>query len=415
MSKEAAAGSSQSGLIYLKYTFWFRDQFDEPNDDWLDAIEATSDELLGAYSWAEDKAMTVAFDARGKKRLNMVFDVIRFIYLDYCFHVRKQKGKRKIATWASSSAPKAMKVKVLTRRPRRIEMVDVPELIERARVAPSATEPGHAVPVEASTNPAKELKLEKTTDQLKVLSPLGTIGLPKPSSVPAVTPRKSRMASVLETVLESVKTSAPSTAKALNAQTKDARKTVVASVANAPAEAGPSEAHAKARPSETTPIALEKESVPEKSKSPTPEAPLKELEFIFWHASGKQLAEEQVAEVQHYAKYLRYPRGSFVYGGNDEDDFLYYLSDSKEIHVCREIMDNIWYPKLELGLSAMSKDQLADSLTYNSLKVCVLWLVYFYGFSYHCYILTLCFPGLNSRQSFEGIEGFRGWELSHSS
>jgi hypothetical protein len=98
MSKEAAAGSSQSGLIYLKYTFWFRDQFDEPNDDWLDAIEATSDELLGAYSWAEDKAMTVAFDARGKKRLNMVFDVIRFIYLDYCFHVRKQKGKRKIAT-----------------------------------------------------------------------------------------------------------------------------------------------------------------------------------------------------------------------------------------------------------------------------------------------------------------------------
>jgi hypothetical protein len=45
--------------------------------------------------------------------------------------------------------------------------------------------------------------------------------------------------------------------------------------------------------------------------------------------------------VQHYAKYLRYPRGSFVYGGNDEDDFLYYLSDSKEIHVCREIMDNI--------------------------------------------------------------------------
>jgi hypothetical protein len=48
MTKEAAAGSSQGGLVYLKYTFWFGDQFDKPNDDWLDAIEATSDELLGS-------------------------------------------------------------------------------------------------------------------------------------------------------------------------------------------------------------------------------------------------------------------------------------------------------------------------------------------------------------------------------
>jgi hypothetical protein len=33
------------------------------------------------------------------------------------------------------------------------------------------------------------------------------------------------------------------------------------------------------------------------------------------------------------------------------------------------------YPKLELGLSAMSKDDLADSLVYNSLKVHILFLV----------------------------------------
>ena len=86
---------------------------------------------------------------------------------------------------------------------------------------------------------------------------------------------------------------------------------------------------AEAKPSETKPITLEKESVPEKSKSPAPEAPIKELEFIVRHASGKQLSEEQVAEVQHYAKDLKYPRGSLVYGGNDEDDFLYCLPDSK--------------------------------------------------------------------------------------
>jgi hypothetical protein len=33
MPKEAAAGSSQGGLVYLKYTFRYRSQFDEPNDD----------------------------------------------------------------------------------------------------------------------------------------------------------------------------------------------------------------------------------------------------------------------------------------------------------------------------------------------------------------------------------------------
>jgi hypothetical protein len=85
MPKEAAAGSSQNGLVYLKYTFRYRSQFDEPNDDWLDAVEANSDELLGAYSKAEDEAITTAFGARGKKRLNRVFDVIRFVYPDYCY------------------------------------------------------------------------------------------------------------------------------------------------------------------------------------------------------------------------------------------------------------------------------------------------------------------------------------------
>jgi hypothetical protein len=80
--------------------------------------------------------------------------------------------------------------------------------------------------------------------------------------------------------------------------------------------------------------------------------------------------------VQYYAKDLKYPQGSLVYGGSDEDDFLYYLPDNKEINVCREIMDNMGYPKLELGLSAMMKDQLADNLSYNSLKVCIFLFLY---------------------------------------
>jgi hypothetical protein len=85
MPKETAVGSSQGGLVYLKYTFRYRDQFDEPNDDRLNCVEATSDELLGAYTRVEDDAMTLAFGGRGKKRLNTVFDVIGFVYPDYCY------------------------------------------------------------------------------------------------------------------------------------------------------------------------------------------------------------------------------------------------------------------------------------------------------------------------------------------
>ena len=62
--------------------------------------------------------MTTAFDARSKRRLNRVFDVIGFFYPDYCFPTRKQGLKRKMADSSSSIAPKLKKVKVLTRRPR---------------------------------------------------------------------------------------------------------------------------------------------------------------------------------------------------------------------------------------------------------------------------------------------------------
>jgi hypothetical protein len=58
-----------------------------------------------------------------------------------------------------------------------------------------------------------------------------------------------------------------------------------------------------------------------------------------------------------------------VFNGTDKDDFLYCLPDNKEISVCREIAKSMGFPKLEEGLSAMSKDDLADSLAYNSIKV----------------------------------------------
>jgi hypothetical protein len=67
MPKETAAGSIESGLVRLKYTFRYRDWFDEPNDDWLKCIDATSDELLGAYTKAEDDALSSAFGVGARK------------------------------------------------------------------------------------------------------------------------------------------------------------------------------------------------------------------------------------------------------------------------------------------------------------------------------------------------------------
>jgi hypothetical protein len=106
MPKVTAASPSEGGLVYLRYTYRYRSQIDEPNDDWLEAVEPTSDELLGAYTKAEDETMTTAFGARGKRRLNRVFDVIEFFYPGYCFPVRKQRSKRKMVTSSSSTAPK---------------------------------------------------------------------------------------------------------------------------------------------------------------------------------------------------------------------------------------------------------------------------------------------------------------------
>jgi hypothetical protein len=67
MPKETTAESNEDGLVRLKYSFKFREKFDEPDDDWLKCIEATSDELLGTYSKAEDDALSTAFGGRGKK------------------------------------------------------------------------------------------------------------------------------------------------------------------------------------------------------------------------------------------------------------------------------------------------------------------------------------------------------------
>jgi hypothetical protein len=128
MPKETTADSSEGGLVRLKYTFRFREKFDEPDDDWLKCIEATSYELLGAYSKAEDNALSAAFGCWGRKRLNRVFDAIGFVYPDYHYPLWGQEKKRKTAALAIAAEPKGKKMKVLTHQPRYIEPAVVPKL-----------------------------------------------------------------------------------------------------------------------------------------------------------------------------------------------------------------------------------------------------------------------------------------------
>jgi hypothetical protein len=278
-----------------------------------------------------------------------------------------------MATSSSFTAPKPKRAKVLTHRPKPCSLertTAVPdtekmEIVEYAEVIPLASETISIVAVEASVDPVEETGAQSSEaeEHPKLLSPPTTMGLSKLTTSRTTTPRKRRMASVLDAVLKSTKMPTPVTTEAFEDKIEDLRE--VAATSDSPI-------HVEAGPSGTKPVELAKECLPKKTTPPLPEASSQgDLEYIVRHASGKQLSEEQIVEVHHYAKDLKYSLGSLVYGGNDEDDFLNCLPDSKEINVCREMMDNMGYLKLELGLSAMMKDQLANNLAYNSLKVCI--------------------------------------------
>jgi hypothetical protein len=228
----------------LKYTFRFRDQFIEPDDDWLKCVENTSDELLGAYSKSEDNTLSAAFGSRKKKRLNRVFDAIGFMYPDYRYPPRGQKRKsgtsgKDVASAASSEpALKKKKVKVLTHRPRYIEPATVPDFGGETSSATEAERPALMQRIEESAALPKADKIEEPrpeeTKTSEILSP----------SVGVEAPKRKRMASVLD-VLETIKTSSSTPgkiAKASEAQIETETKLTEAeaTMSRAEAETGPS-------------------------------------------------------------------------------------------------------------------------------------------------------------------------------
>jgi hypothetical protein len=218
--------------------------------------------------------------------------------------------------------------------------------------------------------------LSPSAGALEVLSRSARVEVPKTQKGLGATPKRKRMASVLD-VLETIKASSSTPGKIAKAsktqiETETKLTGAEATMSQADAEVGPSEP-AKEKSSETGEKAVKEEAIeqilPEEAVAPTPEAPSEVLDYIIRYTSGKRLSEEEIFEAKHYARELKYPKGALVFNGTDEDHFLYCLPDNKELSVYREMARSMGFPKLEADLCAMTKDDLADILAYNSLKV----------------------------------------------
>jgi hypothetical protein len=125
--------------------------------------------------------------------------------------------------------PKGKKMKVLTHQPRYIETDVVPEFGEGTSSAAKAeqvvptvrsAEGSTVVPkvpivgsAEAKDGAAKKPELERTIVLLEILSPPIEAELPKVTKDPATTPKRRRMASVLDAVMETMKALTPAPAK----------------------------------------------------------------------------------------------------------------------------------------------------------------------------------------------------------
>jgi hypothetical protein len=382
MPKETVSKPDEGGLVRLKYTFRYEGKFIEPDDDWLKCIEATSDELLGPYSKAEDTALSAAFGGRKKKRLNHIFDAIGFVYPDYRYPIRGQKRKgtasvKEVASAAPSEpAPKRKKMKVLTHRPRYIEPATVSEFVGETSSATEAKEPTPLQNIEESAVMPEVEKMEEPraeeTKTSEILSPSARVEvlmpMPRAQKDLTTTPKRKRMVNVL-VVLETIKSSS-STSK-IAAEVPKTQIEAEAAKSQAETETGLSE------PTKREFLEIEKETKKEsaeeisseKTATPIPEASFEAPNYVLRHASGKNLTEKEKREAQFYAQKLKYPKGALIFNGSGEEDFLYCLPDSKEIYVSREMSKSFGFSTLEDGLSVLSKDELADSLAYNSLKV----------------------------------------------
>jgi hypothetical protein len=251
--------------------------------------------------------LSAAFEGRSKKRLNRVFDAIGFIYPDYHYPLRRQGKKRKIVASVTTTVPKAKKMKVLTHRSRYIEPAIVPEFgegtsstAEAKQAAPTVQSAEESIvvlkvstvgPAEAKDDTTREPEVEKIVMMPKILSPPAEEELPKMTKAPATTPKRRRMANVLDAVKETTKALTP-------APTKEVAKAIKV---QAEAKAGPSmliktkaaapEDKAEQQTSDTG-MAAGQDKI-EKAKSPAPKLRPKMLITLFDMLRGKNYPKKK--------------------------------------------------------------------------------------------------------------------------
>jgi hypothetical protein len=102
----------------------------------------------------------------------------------------------------------------------------------------SVSELSRSDPAEAGTKSAGEPELKTASEQPKALSPLQEMEPPRASKIHAATPRRRRMASMLDAMMEFVKVQTPTSAS--DTESKTLKKSNEAGVAWATSEAGPS-------------------------------------------------------------------------------------------------------------------------------------------------------------------------------
>jgi hypothetical protein len=152
---------------------------------------------------------------------------------------------------------------------------------------------------EAGDDKAEEPQVEEMMKTPEILSPPAEAGLPKMQKIPAATPKRRRMASVLDAVIETTKALTPASAK----------KTTEAAKNQVEAEGGPSvptkskttvpEDKVGKQSSDTG--KMTDQVVTERAKSHVPEALAEDTDYIVRHASGKKLSQEEILEAKHYA------------------------------------------------------------------------------------------------------------------
>jgi hypothetical protein len=244
--------------------------------------------------------LSAAFGGRGKKRLNRVFDAIGFVYPDYRYLLRGKEKKRKFTASVTPAEPKSKKVKVLTHRPRYIEPAVVPKFgegacstaearqatpiaqsVEETTVMPKTPTVG---PTKAKNDKAKEPQIEEIMKMPEILSPPTEAKLPKVQKASTATPKRRRMANVLDAVLETTKALSPAPTKKI---AEAAKAQTEAETGQAEAKATKTQVEAEAGPS--APIAV-KPAVPEekmagqiaskKTETPAPEALIENVDYI---------------------------------------------------------------------------------------------------------------------------------------